>query len=134
MTVEDDEEQLIVPAPTKNFCKDIAPFTQALMLKTSPDRFDHGSASACRPPWSPHDALCPGPQPEKATRESSCWLRRGDNCGCGAHRLVGRIADAVELGLRIRRHETRGGPVPRSPRSRARAPRQELALRARGWL
>jgi hypothetical protein len=25
----------------KIFCKDIAPFTQALMLKTSPDRFDH---------------------------------------------------------------------------------------------
>jgi len=28
--------------------KDIAPFTQALMLKTSPDRFDHWSASVCR--------------------------------------------------------------------------------------
>src|SRR5258706_10021245 len=66
----------IVPAATINFCKDIAPFTQALMLKTSPDRFDHGSGSACRLPWSPHDALCPGPQPEKTTREPSCWLRR----------------------------------------------------------
>ena len=30
------------------FCKGIAPFTQALMLKTSPDRFDHWSGSACR--------------------------------------------------------------------------------------
>jgi hypothetical protein len=30
------------------FFKDIAPFTQALMLKTLPDRFDHWSASACR--------------------------------------------------------------------------------------
>src|SRR5712671_7369614 len=123
----------IVPAATINFRKDIAPFTQALMLKTSPDRFDHGSGSACRLPWSPHDALCPCPQPEKTTRESSCWLRRGDNCRRGAHRLVGRIADAVELGLRLRHHETRGGPVPHGPRSRARAPRQELALRARGW-
>jgi hypothetical protein len=28
--------------------KDIAPFTQALMLKTPPDRFDYWSASACR--------------------------------------------------------------------------------------
>ncbi len=41
-------EQLIVPAATKDFCKDIALFTQALMLKTSPDRFDHWSGSACR--------------------------------------------------------------------------------------
>jgi hypothetical protein len=32
----------IVPAATINFRKDIVPFTQALMLKTSPDRFDHG--------------------------------------------------------------------------------------------
>jgi hypothetical protein len=32
-----------------NFVEDIARFTQALMLKTSPDRFDHSSGSACRP-------------------------------------------------------------------------------------
>ena len=32
----------IVRAATKRFRKDIAPFTQALMLKVSPDRFDHG--------------------------------------------------------------------------------------------
>jgi PAS domain S-box-containing protein len=31
----------LVPAATKNFCKDIALLTQALMLETSPDRFDH---------------------------------------------------------------------------------------------
>jgi hypothetical protein len=37
----------IVPAPKKIF-NDIAPFTQALMLKMLPDRFDHRSASACR--------------------------------------------------------------------------------------
>jgi hypothetical protein len=37
----------IVPAPTKIF-KDIAPFTQALMLKMLPNRFDHRSASVCR--------------------------------------------------------------------------------------
>jgi hypothetical protein len=37
----------IVPAPAKIF-KDIAPFTQALMLQTSPDRFDHWSTSTCR--------------------------------------------------------------------------------------
>jgi len=30
----------IVPAPAKIF-KDMAPFTQALMLKMLPDRFDH---------------------------------------------------------------------------------------------
>ena len=32
----------------QKFFKDIAPFAQALMLKTLPDRFDHWSASACR--------------------------------------------------------------------------------------
>src|SRR5258708_32971125 len=89
----------IVPAATINFCKDIAPFTQALMLKTSPDRFDHGSGSACRLPWSPHDALCPGPQPEKTTREPSCWLRRGGNSGGVTHQLADGAADAVELWL-----------------------------------
>src|SRR5262249_19081509 len=83
--------------------------------------------------WGLHDALCPGPRAKKATRESSCWLRRGDNCRRGAHRLVVRIADAVELGLGHHHHETRGGPVSYGPRSRARAPRQELALCARGW-
>jgi hypothetical protein len=31
-----------------SFCKDIAPFIQSLILKTSPDRFDHWSGSACR--------------------------------------------------------------------------------------
>jgi hypothetical protein len=31
--------KLTVPAPTKNFCKGIAPFAQILMLKPSPDRF-----------------------------------------------------------------------------------------------
>jgi hypothetical protein len=43
-----DPEQPIVPAATKNFATNIAPFTQALILKTSPDRFDRGSGSACR--------------------------------------------------------------------------------------
>src|SRR6266446_5276069 len=103
------------------------------MLKTSPDRFDHGSGSACRLPWSPHDALCPGPQPEKTTREPSCWLRRGGNCCGGTHRLVGRAADAVEMGVGLRHHEADDGFVPHGPRSRARVPRQELALWARGW-
>ena len=36
-----DLEQPIVPAATKKLCKDIALFTQALILKTTPDRFDH---------------------------------------------------------------------------------------------
>ena len=34
-------EEPIVPAATKNYCRDIDSFSQALMLKTSPDRFDH---------------------------------------------------------------------------------------------
>src|SRR5467141_462375 len=41
ITGASDSEQPIVPAATKYFCKDIALFTQALMFKTSPDRFDH---------------------------------------------------------------------------------------------
>src|SRR5260370_9583699 len=118
----------IVPFLTKNFCKNIAPFTQALMLKTSPDRFDHRSGSACRLPWSPHDALCPVPQPEKATRESSCWLRRRDNWGRGAHRLVGRIAATAELPPRLRRPQARGRPVPYGPPSRPPAPPLQLTL------
>jgi len=40
-----DPEQPIVPAVTKKFCKDIAPFIQTLMLKTSPDRFDRWSGA-----------------------------------------------------------------------------------------
>jgi PAS domain S-box-containing protein len=40
-------------AATKNFRKDIAPFIQTLMLKTSPDRFDHCSGSACRLGFDP---------------------------------------------------------------------------------
>jgi PAS domain S-box-containing protein len=33
----------------QNYCADVAPCAQLLMLKTSPDRFDHSSGSACRP-------------------------------------------------------------------------------------
>src|SRR5262249_15686342 len=47
-------------------------------------------------------------------------------CRRGARRLVGRIA--VELGLGIRHRETSDRLVPRGPRPRAPAPRQELAL------
>jgi hypothetical protein len=43
-----DPEKPIVPAATKNSRKYIAPFTQALMFETSPDRFDRWSGSACR--------------------------------------------------------------------------------------
>jgi hypothetical protein len=43
-----DWERPIVPAATKNFCENIAPLIQTLMLNTSPDRFDHRSGSACR--------------------------------------------------------------------------------------
>jgi hypothetical protein len=32
----------------KNICKDLALFAHALMLKASPDRFNHRSGSACR--------------------------------------------------------------------------------------
>jgi hypothetical protein len=99
------------------------------MLKTPLDRFDHWSGSACRLGfglWGLHDPLCPGPQAEKAIRESGCWLRRGDNCRRGAHRLVGWIADAVGLGLGIRRHETGDCLMPRGPRPRARAPGKKL--------
>src|SRR5262249_49954421 len=35
-------EAEFVPAATKNCCRNIDSFSQALMLKTSPDRFDHG--------------------------------------------------------------------------------------------
>src|SRR5262245_40669968 len=40
-----------VPIPAKFFANHIALFAQALMLRTSPDRFDHWSASACRLLW-----------------------------------------------------------------------------------
>lgn len=71
---------------------------------------------------------------KRATRESSCRLRRGEDCHGGAHRLVGRIADAVELGLGVHHRETNDRLVPHGTRLCPRAPRQELALRIRGAL
>jgi hypothetical protein len=69
---------------------------------------------------------------KKATRRSSCWLRRGDDCRRGAHRLVGRIADALGLGFGVRHRETSDRLVPHGFRPRRRAPRQESTLRIRG--
>jgi PAS domain S-box-containing protein len=51
-----DLEQPLVPPATKSFVEDIAQLTPALMLKTSPDRFDHSSGSACRPRFLPSGA------------------------------------------------------------------------------
>src|SRR5215813_8814640 len=83
--------------------------------------------------WSRCDAVCwPGRRSEETTSESGCWPRRGDDCRRGARRLVDRVAAVVELGLGLRQHETGNGFVPHGPRSRTRAPRQELALRVRG--
>src|SRR5215468_10262691 len=99
------------------------------MLKVSPDRFDYGPGAPVGSTlilWSLDDALCPGPQPEKRSRGSSCWLRCNDNCRCGVHRLVGIATNAVELGLGLRNRETNRGLVSRGPRPRAHAPRQEL--------
>src|SRR5262249_4576562 len=126
-------EQPAVPAATKSL-QDLALFPHALISKTSPDRFDHRSASAGSALilWSLDDARCSAPHPEKTTRESSCWLRCGGNCCRGARRRVGRVAAAVELGLGLPRYETVGSFVRCSPWSRARAPRQGFALRVRG--
>src|SRR5262245_45236665 len=115
---------LIAPIDKKIFRRH-SPVHQSTYVENIAGRVDHLSgapAGSALILWSKDDALCPGAQPEKTTRESSCWLRRGDNCRRGAHRLVAGIADAVELGLNLRPHETRGGPVPRVPRSCARAP------------
>src|SRR5215467_8695205 len=83
--------------------------------------------------WSRRDAVCwPGGQPKETTGESIRWRCRDDNCRSSACRLVGRVAAAVELGGGLRHHETGDSLVPHGPRSRARAPWQELALRIRG--
>ena len=37
----------------RKFLQDLALFADALMFKTSPDRFDHRSGSACRPGFDP---------------------------------------------------------------------------------
>src|SRR5258708_13056264 len=63
-----------------------------------------------------HDALCPGPQSEKTTRESSCWLRRGGNCCGGVHWLVGIATIPVDLGLRLPNREPSDALVSRGPR------------------
>src|SRR6266436_2074928 len=78
--------------------------------------------------WRVRDTVCWLGRLEEKICESRHWLCRGDNCRRGPLRLVGRNAAAVELGLGLCRHETFDGLVPGSPRSRARAPRQELAF------
>src|SRR6266853_2030333 len=74
--------------------------------------------------WSLRDGVCwPRWQPKETTRESSCWLCRGDNCRCGAHRLVGPATVGAELVLGLPRHETYRSFNPRSPRRRSTRPR-----------
>jgi hypothetical protein len=57
----------LFPLRQKNFCKDIASFTQALMLKASPDRFDLWSGSACRIGFGADMTVC-SPKRQHASR------------------------------------------------------------------
>jgi PAS domain S-box-containing protein len=69
------------------------------------------------------DVVCwRGWWPQETTHESGRWLCRGDDSRRGHHRLVDRVAAAVELGLGIRRGETGDSFMPRSPWFRSRHP------------
>src|SRR5712664_816010 len=110
----------------------MVPLLQILMLKMSPNRLDRVCERlpvAVLVLWSLRDAVCwSGQQPEETTRQSSCWLCRVGNFHYGIHRPVGLATIAVELGLGLRDRETYDGLVSHSPRPRACALRQELAL------
>src|SRR5258706_485353 len=103
----------IVPAPTKNF-QGHSPVHASTYVENAAGQVRplvrERLPVAVLTIWSLRDAVCwPGRRSVETTRESSCWLCRGDNCRRSAHRLVGGAAAAVELGLGLTQHESRMG-------------------------